>query len=166
MGSVIPADVAAPDVRLARRRQVEAAVDELRRALREEAPTYMKHVATWAKALDHGAPKLKPWPAAVRVAADRLRTPELQAARDRFAKAIDHARSHFQPPAPASLGPPAVLSRMDTLSTVVRSRPTRTQPARAARPGPPRISASHQQPLTPTVFSLCCRGAWVRAAEL
>ena len=63
MGSVIPADVAAPDVRLARRRQVEAAVDELRRALREEAPTYMKHVATWAKALAHGAPKLKPWPA-------------------------------------------------------------------------------------------------------
>ena len=45
MGSEIPADVAAPDVRLARRRQVEAAVDELRRALREEAPTYMKHVA-------------------------------------------------------------------------------------------------------------------------
>ena len=38
MGSVIPADVAAPDVRLARRRQVEAAVDELWRALREEAP--------------------------------------------------------------------------------------------------------------------------------
>ena len=83
MGSVIPADVAAPDVRLARRRQVEAAVDELRRALREEAPIYMQHVAAWAKALDHEAPKLKPWPAAVRVAADRLRTPELQAARDR-----------------------------------------------------------------------------------
>ena len=74
MGSEIPADVAAPDVRLARRRQVEAAVDELRRALREEAPTYMKHVATWAKALDHEAPKLKPWPAALRGAADRLPT--------------------------------------------------------------------------------------------
>ena len=66
MGSEIPADVAAPDVRLARRRQVEAAVDELRRALREEAPTYMTHVETWAKALDHEAPKLKPWPAALR----------------------------------------------------------------------------------------------------
>ena len=129
MGSVIPADVAAPDVRLARRRQVEAAVDELRRALREEAPTYMTHVAAWAKALDHEAPKLKPWPAALRGAADRLPTPELQAARHRFAKAIDHARTHFQPPAPASLGPPAVPSRISTGGvTVVILHPSEVNP--------------------------------------
>ena len=63
----------------------------------------MKHVARWAEALDHEAPKLKPWPTALRSAADRLPTTELQAARDRFAKAIDHARTHFQPPAPGLL---------------------------------------------------------------
>ena len=137
MGSVIPADVAAPDVCLARRRQVEAAVDELRRALREEAPTYMKHVETWAKALDHEAPNLKPFPPALNESGRRLRTPEHRAARDRFARAVAHARSHFRPSAPPKLGLPAVPSRLVSLSTLVRSCPARAPTRETSRPPGP-----------------------------
>ena len=50
-GGATPTDLAAHDIRLARRRQVEAAVDELGRAVRDDAPAYVQHVEKWAKAL-------------------------------------------------------------------------------------------------------------------
>ena len=136
-GGATPTDVAAHDIRLARRRQVEAAVEELGRALRDDDPTYAQHVEEWAKALDHEATKLKPFPIALTKAAGRLRTPEHRAARDRFARAVAHARSHFRPSAPPKLGLPAVPSRLVSLSTLVRSCPARAPTRETSRPPGP-----------------------------
>ena len=81
-------DDATRDMFMVRAQQVRAAVAALGEALDGDGQTYLKNVKKWADNLEPTAPKLAPFPQALRLADKKLRdsAPHLCPARDAFCR--------------------------------------------------------------------------------
>ena len=89
-------------------RQLRAAVVALERGLAGVGATYLKHAQAWERALVVSAPKLAPFPLAMKTAGTRLRAQNSAAAREcaSFVQEIELARGLFRaPPREPDLSP-------------------------------------------------------------